>query len=390
MFFLLPGAERNRKKLLTVLAVLSLCVQSCFPLSFVDDAVHAVLGPVMQPITRLAGGWSSLFQKLPRVDEIAGTYNSPLISAERRFGHPADVPGVAWLEVPVLDIDEGSGQMKLAAGRNFHLSTGQIVAFADNYLGRISEVEDDIAYVDLFNRAGQRTGIKLSASAKTTRAVCFGRGLSGRAIVDWIEDEKAVAVQATLWWRPRPLDVVHLANAGLKLGMAVSEGSAARGDDMFVVAHEIPASAEGRVYVAASAIGDSIVAEPIVHHHRAQRIMLGDAVFGNRLVAVASGADFTPAVLSDHSRVCGQVLTWRGNWGWAHLQQPSAWVDKSVALYDGGVRLHNAGEDQVIYTRGGAGIPRGMLLGDADAQRFVPSVNLDVWLAPQSKGVVPR
>ena len=53
MFFLLPGAERNRKKLLTVLAVLSLCVQSCFPLSFVDDAVHAVLGPVMQPITRL-------------------------------------------------------------------------------------------------------------------------------------------------------------------------------------------------------------------------------------------------------------------------------------------------------------------------------------------------
>ncbi|MCX8266988.1 MAG: hypothetical protein OTI37_05175, partial [Planctomycetota bacterium] len=93
---------------------------------------------------------------------------------------------------------------------------------------------------------------------------------------------------------------------------------------------------------------------------------------------------------SDHSRVCGQVLTWRGNWGWAHLQQPSAWVDKSVALYDGRVRLHNTGEDEVIYTRGGAGIPRGMLLGDSDAQRFVPSANLEVWLAPQSKGVVPR
>jgi hypothetical protein len=388
VFFLLPGAERNRKKLLTVLAVLSLCVQSCFPLSFVDDAVHAVLGPVMQPITRLAGAWSSLFQRLPRVDKKGDVYNSPLISAERRFGHPLDVPGVAWLEVPVLDIDEKSGQMKLAAGRNFHLSAGQIVAFADNYLGRISEVEDDIAYVDLFNRAGQRTGIKLSSSTTATRAVCFGRGLSGPAIVDWIEDEKVVEAQAILWWRPRPLDIVHLANAGLKLGKAVSEGSAEHGDYMFVVAHQIPASAEGRVYVAASAIGDSIVAEPIVHHHQAQRIMLGDAVFGNRLVAVSSGANFTPAVLSDHSRVCGQVLAWRGNWGWAHIQQPSSWVAKSVALYGGRVRLHDAGENQVIYTRGGAGVPRGMLLGDSDAPLFVPSANLDVWLAPQSKGVV--
>jgi len=388
VFFLLPGAERNRKKLLTVLGVLSLCVQSCFPLSFVDDAVHAVFGPVMQPITRLAGGWSSLFQQLPGGDEITGTYNSPLISAERQFGHPLDVPGVAWLEVPVLKIDEYSGQMKLAAGRNFHLSEGQIVAFADNYLGRISEVEDEIAYVDLFNRAGQRTGIKLSSRTETTRAVCFGRGLSGSAIIDWIEDEQVVEAQATLWWRPRPLDVAHLAKAGLKLGKAVSVGSAARGDYMFVVAHEIPASAEGRVYVAASAIGDSIVAEPIVRHQAAQRIMLGDAVFGNRLLAVASRANFSPAVLSDHSRVCGQVIAWRGNWGWAHLQQPSRWVDKSVALYEGRVRLYDASANQVIYTRGGAGVPRGMLLGNSDAQRFVPSANLDVWLAPQSKGVV--
>jgi hypothetical protein len=157
---------------------------------------------------------------------------------------------------------------------------------------------------------------------------------------------------------------------------------------MFVVAHEIPASAEGRVYVAASAIGDSIVAEPIVDHQRAQRIMLGDAVFGNRLLAVASIASFTPAVVSDHSRVCGQIIAWRGNWGWAHLQQPSAWVDKSVALYDGRVRLHDTGESQVIYTRGGAGVPRGMLLGDSGARLFVPSANLDVWLAPQSKGVL--
>jgi hypothetical protein len=390
VFFLLPGAERNRKKLLTILAVLLLCVQSCFPLSFVDDVVHAVFGPVMQPITRLAGGWSSLFQQLPGGDEITGTYNSPLISAERQFGHPLDVPGVAWLEVPVLNIDEDSGQMKLAAGRNFHLSEGQIVAFADNYLGRISEVEDDIAYVDLFNRAGQRTGIKLSSRTEITRAVCFGRGLSGSAIIDWIEDEQVVEAQATLWWRPRPLDVAHLAKAGLRLGKAVSVGSAARGDYMFVVAHEIPASAEGRVYVAASAIGDSIVAEPIVHHQAAERIMLGDAVFGNRLLAVASTANFSPAVLSDHSRVCGQVIAWRGNWGWAHLQQPSRWVDKSVALYEGRVRLYDASANQVIYTRGGAGVPRGMLLGISDAQRFVPSANLDVWLAPQSKGVVHR
>ncbi|MGY8757691.1 MAG: hypothetical protein ACKVLC_10005, partial [Phycisphaerales bacterium] len=70
------------------------------------------------------------------------------------------------------------------------------------------------------------------------------------------------------------------------------------------------------------------------------------------------------------------------------IQQPSSWVAKSVALYDGRVRLHDAGEDQVIYTRGGSGVPRGMLLGESNAGLFVPSANLDVWLAPQSKGVV--
>ncbi len=384
MFFLLPGAERNRKKLLTVLAVLLLCAQACFPLSFIDDAVHAVLGPVMQPVNRLAGAWSSMFQRLPKGSLHSEKYRSPLIAAERKFGHPLDVPGIAWLEVPVLAIDVKSGRMKLSAGHDFYLSTGQVVAFADSFLGRIAEVENSVAYVDLFNRAGQRTGITIQSDSSSTRAVCFGRGLSGAAVVDWIENEKKIFAQSTLWWRPRPLDVAQLVNAGLKLGHCIGEGSAARGDNMFVVEHSIPASAEGRVYVAASAVGDSIVAEPVVYHQTAQRMLLGDAVYGNKLCAVASSADFSPAVLSDHSRVCGQVVAWRGNWGWAHLQAPSAWVDRSVAIHSGHVRLHQAGDSEVIYTRGGFGVPRGLLLGDADASLFTPSANLDVWLAPQS------
>jgi hypothetical protein len=387
VFFLLPGAERNRKKLLTVFAVVLLCAQAYFPLPLIDSAVNAVCGPLMQPVTRLAGTWSALFQRLPAGSETTSEHSSPLIAAERKFGHPRDVPGVVWLEVPVLDIDTQSGQMKLGAGNDFHLSPGQVVAFADSFLGRIAEVNEDIAYVDLFNRAGQRTGITLQSEGVSTRAVCFGRGLSGAAVINWIENEKSVTAESNLWWRPRPLDTAELANAGLKLGQSATEGSSARGDYTFVVDHPIPASAEGRVYVAASAVGDSIVSEPLIFQASAQRVLLGDAVFGGRMCAVTSSADFQPAVLSDHSLVCGKVVAWRGNWGWAYLQQPSAWIEKSVSLVDGAVRLHspeNDASNPILYTRGGEGVPRGMLLGESQANRFVPSASLEVWLAPQS------
>lgn len=393
MFFLLPGAERNRKKLLTVFAVLLLCTQAYFPLPLIENAVNAVCGPLMQPVTRLAGIWSALFQRLPAGSETSSEHNSPLIAAERRFGHPRNVPGVVWLEVPVLDIDTQSGQMKLGAGDDFHLSPGQVVAFADSFLGRISEVTADIAYVDLFNRAGQRTGITLQSENSSTRAVCFGRGLSGAAVIDWIENEKGVSPESDLWWRPRPLDTAELANAGLKLGRSATEGSSARGDYTFVVEHSIPASAEGRVYIAASAIGESVVSEPLVFNAGARRVLLGDAVFGRRLCAVTSDAAFHPAVLSDHSLVCGKVVAWRGNWGWAYLQQPSAWVDTSVSLADGRVRLHSPEDvsaNPTLYTRGGEGVPRGMLLGESQANMFVPSASLEVWLAPQSLGFSNR
>lgn len=105
------------------------------------------------------------------------------------------------------------------------------------------------------------------------------------------------------------------------------------------------------------------------------------------MCAVTSSADFQPAVLSDHSLVCGKVVAWRGNWGWAYLQQPSAWIEKSVSLVDGAVRLHspeNDASNPILYTRGGEGVPRGMLLGESQANRFVPSASLEVWLAPQS------
>ncbi len=389
MFFLLPGAERNRKKLLTVLAVLLLCVQSCFPLPLIDNVVNTICGPVMQPVTRLAGVWSSLFQRLPAGDDISGLYNSPLITAERKFGHPIDVPSVVWLEVPVLAIDFDSGVMKLGAGNDFHLSPGQVVAFADNYLGRIADVDDEIAFVDLFNRAGHRTGVTMGSAANATQAVCFGRGLAGTPVIDWFENEKQAHSNMRLTWRPRPLDPEQLAQAKLMLGVSAAEGSSERGDGMLVVEHRLPASAEGRVYVAASAVGENIVSEPLLHHSSAQRILLGDGVFNNKLCAISSSAAFYPAVLSDHARVCGEVVAWRGNWGWAYLQAPSSWWQQAVTIEDGKVQLcdeQQAHYDQVIYTRGGSGVPRGMLLGTFGDRSFVPSANLDVWLAPQSTG----
>ena len=93
--------------------------------------------------------------------------------------------------------------------------------------------------------------------------------------------------------------------------------------------------------------------------------------------------------LSDHARVCGEVVAWRGNWGWAYLQAPSSWWQQAVTIEDGKVQLcdeQQAHYDQVIYTRGGSGVPRGMLLGTFGDRSFVPSANLDVWLAPQSTG----
>jgi hypothetical protein len=390
VLFLLPGAERNRKKLLTVFAVVALCVQACFPLPLIDNAVHTVFGPLMRPITRLAGVYSSFFQRLPTADVNRKQYTSPLIAAERKRGHPQEVPGVVWLEVPVLDIDVASGRMKLGAGDNFYLSPGMIVAFGKSFLGRIAAVEPEIALVDLYNRAGQRTGLTLKTVDSSTRAVCFGRGFSGPAVIDWLEDEKQAFSDAQLLWRPRPLDAAQLANAGLHLGVSRAEGSFARGNHGFVVEHKIPASAEGRVYVAASAIGESVVTEPVVRQAPAQRILLGGGVFGGTVCAVSASCDFRPAVLSDHSRVCGSIVEWRQNWGWTSLLTPSAWDNKAVFLNDGQVQLFDPSSalQHELYTRGGVGVPRGLFLGKSHNKLFAPSVNLDVWLAPQSVEVM--
>ncbi|MDP6963528.1 MAG: hypothetical protein QGF46_05115, partial [Planctomycetota bacterium] len=362
----------------------------CFPFPFVNKAVDAVYGPISKPVALLAGKWSSLFQTLPESQPrpASASFNSSLIKNERQLGQPRHVPGIVWLEVPVLKVDSRRGQIFLGAGQDFYLSEGMVVAFGDKYLGRIAKVKDESAVVDLFNRAGQRTGVVLQSEDFTTRAVCIGRGATEDPVIDWIEHEKGIGNNSKLLWRPRPLDAVHLADAGLELGVSRSIGSSARGNYTLVVEHQLPASSEGRVYVAASAIGDKVVAEPMVHHAIAKRILLGDGVYGRYLCAVESqSSDFLPTVVSDHGRVCGEIIEWRGAWGWLNILPPSDWQDRAVSIEEGQVSLfgNESSTRQELFTRGGLGVPRGLKIGPADSGAFVPSTTLDVWLAPQSQ-----
>lgn len=383
--FLLPGAERYRRVLLTVGAVAVVATQAILQVPMVDALTYRVVGPAQAAVARTAGSLAELVLGSPAVPEgPEPPATSALITVERERGMPAPIPGMAWLEVPVRSLELERGRLVVAAGEDFHLAENQIVAFGDAFLGRVGAIRPFEADVELWTSADMRTGLSVHpADGLPVQAVCFGRGSGGPAVVSWSEDETRFAVGQDLRWRPRPLDPPNLAEARLQLGQLQQVGNPARGDATWVVEQAIPVAAEGRVFVAAGAVGTRLVAEPGQSRAEATPILLPDAVLGEDWYAFSSTSDFAPTVVMDHGRVQAKVGNWRGGWGWAKRRTPADWGEGAVALKleSGevlGAEAWRAHEQALpLFTRGGAGIPRGLWLGFRDDRGGWPTPRLE-------------
>ncbi|MFK5954953.1 MAG: hypothetical protein QM477_00755 [Planctomycetota bacterium] len=389
--FLLPGAERYRRVLLTGAAVGLLALQAVLQLPQLEHVVSVVLAPVQKPIAALAGRLDDFLtgDSAGQASVLGETAPSPtrsaLVSLERRLGLPAAIPGMAWLEVPVWSLDLARGRLVIAAGKDFHLAQGQLVAFGNAFLGRLGEVREHAADVELWSAAGLRTGLTVvPESGQPIRAVCFGRGGGGTAVVEWSEDETGYLVGQTLMWRPRPLDPPNLAQAGLHLGTMQLEGDSSRGEALWVIEHSIPVGAQGRVFIAAGAVGKDLIAEPAQKRQVASRLLRTDALLGSDWYALSSPANFTPTVVTDQAKVSGELRVWRSGWGWARRLAPASWDQGAVALDPDagevlGVKAWEASSNPLpLFTRGGDHIPRGLWLGYQDEAAMSPLVNLEV------------
>lgn len=385
--FLLPGAERYRRVLLTGAAIGLLGVQAVLQQPQVERTVNRVLAPVQKPLAGLAGTLGGFLIGGSSVGDEAETAPtaSALVAMERRLGLPEAILGMAWLEVPVWSLDLERGRLVIAAGADFHLAEGQVVAFGDAFLGRLGEVREHAADVELWTAAGLRTGLSVISDVRLPiRAVCFGRGSGGTAVVEWSEDETGHADGRLLMWRPRPLDPPVLEQSGLRLGVLRQEGDPSRGEATWVVEHAIPAGAQGRVFIAAGAVGTTLIAEPAQRKQSATRLLRTDAILGSDWYALAADTDFVPAVSTEQGKVSGEVRVWRGQWGWARRLAPADWRDRAVALQMEenavlGAEAWMAFEQPLpLFTRGGTDLPRGLWIGYQDEAAPQPGAALEV------------
>lgn len=384
--FLLPGAERYRRVMLCAGVIVVLMVQALLPWQPLEDGCNQIFGPLLRPLTELSAAAAEIV--LPTAEPAESRQaleHSVLVEMERRLGKPEPLLGMEWLEVPVLSLEAEVGRITLAAGSDFHIATGQVVAYGDRYLGRVTEVTAHQATVELVTAPNVRTGVLLSDELGTTsQAVSLGRGRAGPAVLPWLEEADHIAAGQTLTWRPRPLDPPNLTAAKLRLGVTKRIGEEQRGTAVWTIDGTLPTAAEGRLYVAASAVGERLVAEPLQVRTDARRLLLDDAVLGSGWCAVAAETNIKPAVFVDQGQVSGWCSSWRGNWGWFRVAAPASWQNAAVALQSETSSVldtsswQNAEQALPLFTRGGQGVPRGLWLGFRDQPSRLPSSQLTV------------
>ncbi len=382
--FLLPGAERYRRVVLCGGIVVALIVQAVLQWQPLEDACNSVFGPILRPVTQASAKAVELV--MPTTEPIDGSQpleSSVLVEMERRLGRPQPLPGMKWLEVPVVSVEADVGRITLAAGADFHLVVGQIVAYGERFIGRISQVEGHRSTVELVTAPNVRTGVLLiSKDEAASKGVSLGRGRAGPAVLPWLEDADLVVAGQDIAWRPRPLDPPNLSEAELHLGVCRREGDEQRGNAVWVLDAPLPAGAEGRLFVAASAVGERLVAEPLQVSTPGERLLIDDAVLGSGWCAVAASSPITPTVFVDRGQAGGWCSSWRGNWGWFRRMPAASWGSKAVALEttSGAVldiqRWQTSDDALPLFTRGGNGVPRGLWLGNRDAPALVPASQL--------------
>lgn len=365
----LSSAERTRRTAALGALFAGLVVQSLFGgSSFVDSVGEVLVAPVAAVVTPFAGGLAS--RGLPL--EVAESTVDPLrlVEAERRQGRPLGAVGSAWLEVPVLMEDRVTGRLELAAGSAHGLAEGQGVVFGSWWLGRIGRVGENSAEVQLWWAPGARTGVSLNGGPESTlRSICVGRGPERSAMVGWLEPGPDPRVGIRVEWRRGPDDPPSLGTRDFLLGYLSQEGNVLRGEASWVVPGGLIAGAAGRVFVAAGAVGENLVATPPVSASAAEAVLVGDGVFGSSFAAISVEEGFPAAVVLGEGRVAGRVVSRRGPLCWVNRLAPDHWLSESVGLDTVGNLLSPEVAEMAeesdfdLFTRGGGVTPRGLHLG---------------------------
>ncbi len=354
---LLPGAERERRALLLG-AALAVCLGfAVWPQAPVDSFCRSWLGRAGRPLAAAAGlvarGWSA--------EATHGTPATPPTSWdawERAAAEPAPLGGgLVWIPVPVREADFAADELLLAAGSREGLAPGMVVACGAHYVGRIAAVSTRSALVRGPAAVDERSGVGiLRADGTQLEAIAIGRGRRAPPVLNWLEAGAEPDAGASVSFRGRANDPPELAAAGLLLGKVARWGDAQRGDRVWAVAVARAEAAAGRVCVAAGALPAQAVDAPEVLRTAAAPLLPADAVLGGRLSGWSLDGDFTPAVLVRGGRAAGPVVAAGGGCAWVRGDAPRAWGAAAVAV-----------EGQ-WFTRGGAGVPRGLWIG-ADADR---------------------
>lgn len=373
----LGGAERRRRTVLLAVLLSSGTLAAWWPAARLDAAVGTVTGWLGAPCTLAAGWVLGLVAAPPR-----GAVRRPeraLAELEREAGMPPGLPGRLWLEVPVL-AEPARDRLPLGAGADFHLGDDMLVAWGERYLGRLAAVGPTRSEVVLVSSPGVRTGAWLVApDGRRLEGVVLGRGGALPPVLAWREEGPPPAPGTRVLFRARPGEDPALSRGDLLLGGLRREGEASRGTEAWVVDFALPPGAEGRVFVAASAVGDRLVAEPGVGVAPARPALHGDAVFAEAAWAVLAPEAAARGVLLADGRGVGRVLARRGPVVWVRPLRPEEWGAASVVATAAGLRPGDLVpfDPGDRFTRGRDGSPRGVFLGRrGDAPGVAPPLTV--------------
>jgi hypothetical protein len=360
--FLPSVAERHRRAVLLSVGVAALTLQAILQLALFEAAARAVTAPLAQVTMPLAGWVVDRVAPAQEKPELAPLSADALMQAERAAGQPAAVPGVAWLEVPVGLSQPQAGRLLLAAGTDFGLAPGMPVVYGGQWLGRIGRTGSETAEVELVSGAARRTPAVLDGDrGAPLRAVLEGRGGSEQPIVRWLEAKGEPIAASLAYFRRGATDPPAYAALNLTIGSLVRVGDPDRGSAAWEVAFVIPAGGEGRVFVAAGAVSETVIAEPPIQSAGASLALRADGVFGSRLCGLRAASDLSASIAMVDGRVLGRVVARRGELLWCSRRAPADWPSASwVGLNEDAATREDA---SLRFTRGDLGVPRGLFLG---------------------------
>lgn len=359
--FLPSVAERHRRAVLLSVGLAALLLQAIVRVPLLEGAARALVSPLAAIHMPLSAWLVDRVLPAPAPAADSSLQADALLRAERRAGLPKSVAGVQWLEVPVGRLNAESGHLLLAAGADFGLAPGMPVVFGDRWIGRVGVTGPQTAEVEICSGAARTTpAILVGDRGLPLRAVLEGRGAGTRPLVRWLDPQAEPVAGTPVRFRRGADDPPPYAQLDLAIGELVNVGDAERGSQAWEVDFSLPPGAEGRVYVAAGAVAESVVAEPPVQSTQAQLALRADGVFGTRLCGLQVLGEVPATAALVQGRVLGLIVAQRGTIYWCNRRAPAAWrASEWIGLSAGG----ELGAAELRFTRGGGGVPRGLFLG---------------------------